>query len=336
MPCASTGPVKALGTASRRTIAASIAAVASGVVCMHTARADDVRVERASGAEACPDAASFGTRIGEGVVTPGVDARARNVTVRFERTAKGFRSSIVTSDGMQRSLVDDTSSCEGLAEATLLAVRLTLDVPPSASQPAPVTAPVTVAAPAPPSPPDEAPRAPAPARRAWLGAEIIAGATLAVGIGSPVAPGFRGGAATTLDTGRWSIGITGVLLPSQTRDVGSGTVDVSVAGGGLEACGRARVGRPFLLSLCSRAEVLRLSGSARGFARAEEHARPMFTGTLLGRGQARVAGPVAAFIELGAVIPVVRERFAIDGVGVVYEPPFVAGSGGLGALVDFE
>jgi hypothetical protein len=50
----------------------------------------------------------------------------------------------------------------------------------------------------------------------------------------------------------------------------------------------------------------------------------------------RVAGPVRAFVELGAVAPVVRERFAIDGVGLVYDPPLIGGSGGIGALVDFE
>ena len=166
--------------------------------------------------------------------------------------------------------------------------------------------------------------------------EVLAGGTVAVGIGSPVAPGFRGGAALALGEGRWTVGITGVFLASQTRDVGAGTVDVGVAGGGLEACGRLRAGRSALLGLCGRAEVLRLSGSASGFARVEEHARPLFAGTLLARGQARVAGPVMAFLELGAVVPVVRERFAIDRVGIVYDPPLIGGTGGFGALVDFE
>lgn len=79
-----------------------------------------------------------------------------------------------------------------------------------------------------------------------------------------------------------------------------------------------------------------LSGTAHGFAKVEAHSRPLFAGTALGRAQARFGGPVAAFAEAGAAVPMIRERFEIDRVGVVYDPPIIAGTIGIGVLVDFE
>jgi hypothetical protein len=309
-------------------VAALVVAISS------VAHASDVRVERREGAESCPDSASFAQRIGD------VPAGARStsvITVRFERTAKGFRSSVLTADGMQRSLSDDATSCDDLAEATLLAVRLALDLSPAGTEAERTVAPVAPAARETPAAREAPALSPAPsAPRTAIGGELLGSAALAAGIGAPIAAGIRGGAALTFGGGRWSAGVTGVVLPSQSRDVGAGQVDIAVAGGGLEACGRVRVSRPLLVALCARAEALRLSGTSHGFSRTEEQARPLFTASVLGRAQARLEGPLAVFLEVGAVVPVVRERFAIDGVGLVYDPPFVGGSAGIGALVNFE
>jgi len=56
----------------------------------------------------------------------------------------------------------------------------------------------------------------------------------------------------------------------------------------------------------------------------------------LGRARAKVAGPIALFAEAGVVLPIVRERFSIDTVGVVYEAPVLGATTGIGAVVDFE
>jgi hypothetical protein len=302
-----------------------------------SARAAEVHVERAEGAGTCPDAAAIEARVQDGAI--GRDARTRAVTVTFERTTRGYRSTIRTPDGLQRSLADDATTCDGLAEATVLAVRLALEVPePVPRGPVTTSANATPPSLAPSTPgrdraPDEAPRT---ASKRAVGVEVLAAGAVAFGIGSPLAPGLRGGASLTFAAGRWSAGLTGLVLPSQTRQVGLGEVDVLVAGGGVEACHRLRVARPVLVALCGRAEALMLSGTARGFATVEEHARPVFLGTLLARGQARLGGPVAAFAEGGVVAPVIRERFEIQGVGLVYDPPPVGATAAFGALVDFE
>jgi hypothetical protein len=290
-----------------------------------TARAE-LRVERGEGADTCPDAASFAERMREG----GAESQSRgsDLTVRFERTASGFRSWIRRADGKRRTLTDDAPSCDGLAEATLLAATLTLELETAAPPPSPAPAPE------PPAIADSAPIVPR-AHRAPR-AEISAGSVVAFGLTSPVAPGVRTGAAFVLGQGRWSLGISGVVLPAQTRTVQEGSVDVSMLGGGLEGCSRLPVGSSFLLAFCGRVEAARLEGTSHGYTRSKEEQRPLFSGTGLGRARVRLAGPIAAFVEAGAVIPFVRERFSIDTVGVVYDPPAVALATGIGILVDFE
>jgi hypothetical protein len=290
-----------------------------------TARAD-VRVERAADAASCPDTASFADRMRDGAGNE-TTAATSQITVRFERTTSGFRSWVSTANGKQRSLGDDAPNCDGLAEATVLAVRLALelDAPPAAA-PAGVRAPEIAEG----QPAVSAARRPAPF------AEISASGVVIFGLASPLASGMRAGAALVIGQGSWSLGVTGLVLPSQTRTVGQGNVDVSVLGGGMEGCGRLPIGSSLLLALCARAEALTVDGNAHGFARAEDHARPVFTGTLLGRARAGIVGPVALFVEGGAVVPFARERFSIDTVGVVYDPPAVAAATGIGILVDFQ
>jgi hypothetical protein len=288
-----------------------------------TARAD-LRVERAEGAESCPDAAAFVERMGDGGA-PSLTGRG-SIEVRFEPTAEGYRARVQMPGGKHRVLADDAPTCDGLAEATALAVKLAfeLDEPPAVAPAA-----------SPPLRDEDSGAAELVGPRA-AGAEISASGVLAVGLASPAAPGLRAGAALLLGRDRWSIGVTGIVLPAQAREVAGGTVRVSVLGGGVEGCRRLPVGDTMLLAVCGRVEAMRLEGSASGFARSEERARPLFAGTLLGRARRTLAGPAALFVEAGGVVPFVRERFALDGVGVVYDPPVVAFTAGIGVLVDFE
>ncbi|MBX3209992.1 MAG: hypothetical protein KF764_33490 [Labilithrix sp.] len=293
----------------------------------------EVKVERSEGADSCPDAASFAEQVRDGGGEPASDTAA-DISVRFERTKQGYRSSVRVADGAYRAIVEDAPTCDGVAEAAALAVKLALDM--EAARPvAPAPTPSVVDAPVAPRR-ESVPTAHVDEARAPLG-ELSATGVVAFGIASPVAPGVRAGAAIALDRrGHWSLGLTGLLLPAQSRTLGEGTVDLSVQGGGLEGCGRSRVGRSVLLALCTRFEAMRLQAEARGFPRSEAHARPLFGGTLLGRARAKVAGPVAVFVEVGALVPLVRQRFSIDTVGLVYDPPVLAATTGIGLAVDFE
>jgi hypothetical protein len=317
----------------------SVVVLATTVGVPRVARAD-LHVERSGGADSCPDAASFASRLRDGSEEQPADSR--DIDVRFERTEKGYHASIIMPNGVHRSLADDASSCDALAEATLLAVRLALDVldvPANEAAPSPSPSPpipaVSTLSPLSPAAPAEVAAPPPDVRRSPF-AEISASGVLMFGIGSPVAPGVRAGGALTVGAGRWSIGLTGLVLPAHSRDIGDGSVDVSVFGGGIEGCRQARIGRTILVALCGRLEAMALEGSSRGFARVENHAVPLFAGTLLGRARMTVAGPVSLFAEAGAEIPFLRQRFSIDTIGVVYDPPIVAAATGIGVLVDFE
>jgi hypothetical protein len=279
------------------------------------ARAEaDVRVERAPGAEECPTPSAFAERLRASSAT-------RDVSVRFTKTHAGFASTVRTAEGATRSIEDPT--CDALANATLVVVRLALDVPaPPASEDPPPPPPPTVV-------PQERPVA--PGRSA--GIEILAGAATTIGIGSPLAPGAR--VTGSLYFGHWGVGVTGLVLATQTRSLERGEVDVGVLGGGIEGCGR--IGEGSLRgALCSRFELLRLAGAARGFARNEEQARPLGTFGLLVRGQARIAPPVGLFAEAGVTVPSSRERFEIEGAGLVYDAPILAAAGAFGAYANFE
>ena len=214
-------------------------------------------------------------------------------------------------------------------------MKLALDL--AATRPrAPVNPPPE---PAPITPPTSAAPAPEPAegRRGRALGELSVSGVVAFGLVSPIASGVRAGAAVVLDEKeRWTLGLSGIVLPAHTIDVGEGAVDMSLQGGGVEGCGRTRAGRSTFLALCGRLEGMRLTGESRGFDRTEQQARASVIGSLLARARTRVAGPVAVFVELGAMVPFVRQRFAIDTVGLVYDSPPVAAAAGIGMAVDFE
>jgi hypothetical protein len=297
----------------------------------------DVRVERDASADACPDPATFAERIREGLGE--ASERTRTITIRFERSPGGYSSTVQTSDGMQRKLTEaNAAGCDGLAEATLLVARLALDSatgppsPPSNTADAAAGANAANANRA--AERDDARRESAvkPRGRA-VHPELLVGALASFGIGGAFSPGARTTAALALRP--WTFGITGFILPPATQPFGVGRVAIAAMAGGLDLCYRARlVG--FLLGVCGRGEIGALTGTARGFANNESATRALLLTSVLARGQRRIGGPLGVFAELGAVVPMVRERFEIQGVGMVYDPPPVAAMGGIGMLVDFE
>jgi hypothetical protein len=277
----------------------------------------DVHVQRSEDAPSCPDAAWVAERLAAESVSSDAE-----ITVLFERIEGGHRAVVRSGDGRARTLTDDSADCAGLAEAAYLSVKLALETDPS-----PPARTVAV--------PNGTREEPSRVARPSLPvAEASLAGVMAVGLGRRATPGMRASASLLLGASRWSLGITGAVFPSQTSEVAGGTLSTSLAGGGIEGCRRASLGS-LGLALCSRFEAMRLVGSAAGFDRSESHARPLFVGSILGRAQHKL-GPIAAFVEVAAVAPVVRERFAIDTIGVVYESPIVAGAGGIGVALDFE
>lgn len=295
-----------------------------------------VSVTRREGAESCPDERAFARRMSSDAgERTGIDTR--DVHVEFERTSTGYRSTVRLASGAQRSLSDDASSCDGIADATALAIKLALDLEAGTGA---ANAPTHVAANAPASSPSVASEAPPIAPDDSVlrvpHAEMTVSGVVVAGLATPIATGVRAGATLLFHRTRWSLGLTGLALPAQSVDVGEGTVDISVFGGGLEGCGRTPVYRTLSAALCARVEALRMHGRARGYPRSDEDARPLFTTAIAARGHGRIAGPFSIFLEVAAIAPIFRERFAIDTVGPVYDPPIVGGSAGIGAAIDFE
>jgi hypothetical protein len=316
----------------RRRFPSSLLATVIALAVPSQSKAASLRVERAAGAEACPDPASFETRAREGATV-----RDRDMTVRFQKTRNGYASAIRTSDGMTRALEDPT--CDALADATLVVVRLALeDDSPSPPAPAPARGAEDGRAPATAVEDADGRDRPArdPSKTPAASLEIAAGPAAASGLGGSFAPGVRVGAGWTFGGRHWALGLTGLALAPQTHPVEQGSVEISVLGGGVEGCRRAATEREsFAVALCARAELFALAGAAQGFARNESHTRPLATAGLVLRGRAAIAGPLGWFAEMGAMVPLAREQFAIDGAGVIYDPPAVALAGATGPSLDF-
>jgi len=314
------------------------------VLAARPASAADIRVERADGAEACPDPNAFQARIRE------IWSRSsRDLSIRFGPTRKGFAATVRTSDGMMRSLEDD--SCDALADATLVVVRLAAEEPASGEREAPVVPPPTSSsAGLEPAPERDEARAADARSRAWLGGELLLGAAAAIGLQGGLGGGARASGALVFGGGRFSLGLTGLWLapvassPGSSSagspagsSAGSGKIEVGILGGGLEACARAAVAaRMVSFAVCPRGEVFRLSGEASGFARNESRGRALIAASLVLRGKVRIAGPAGVFVEAAATFPLTNERFAVDGLGIVYDPPVLAGIGAAGLALEFE
>lgn len=284
--------------------------------------ATEVQAERDANAEECPDPATFSARARHGAA----EQDGRTVRVHFSRSNAQYVATITTSDGLARILVDP--SCDALAEAAAVIVQLALEGP-REPQKAPAPAATTEAKT---DPPKDAVIEPSTASP--LAFEAMAGAAFGLGLGSPSAVGARIGGALVIGD-HWTVGLTGLWLAPEMQSLTNGSVDIGVLGGGLDGCGRLTLGR-FRPGLCARAEAFRLEGSARGFSQNESHSRPLYTASVLARGDVRIAGPLGLFAEAGAVVPLGKERFEIQGVGLVYDQPAVAAAGTLGARMRFE
>lgn len=275
-------------------------------------------VDRTRGAD-CPDAAALVTKTSaSGAKRPFVSGGGSGFRVVFVRDNEKLRATIEAPGGRSRVLEESSSSCEGLADAVVVALVLASDAetdgparPPPRETEAPPTA-STVA-----------PR--------WPLARLSAGGAASIGVVRDVAPAviagvhlgprspFRGGLLLT-------------IVPTQTLGLGRGAVDVRYLAVSPEACFSFHPS----FEGCGRVEIGRLSGEASGFVQSEAHDRIRFAAGPVARGILPLSKEFMLFAEASALFPTQKERFGVDGVGVAYDPlPVGIGVGaGLGLSIE--
>lgn len=295
-----------------------------------------LRVTRAEGASDCPDASSLAARAqasgAKQAYVASRDDAPEQIVVAFDREGEARRARIAASDGRTRTLVERAPDCEGLAEAVVVALVLSADAaeaPPAAPPPAPGPAVMEEE--------EEKERPPAEAApRRGIAVRALAGATASIGVVRAIAPGATIGAHLGARDGRLRFGGALTFVPPSEVPLGDGAIRIGYAAAAIDACWAALRERPVVLEGCARAEVGALWGSARGFPTSEDHTRIRVAGGAVARAIAPIGRTLGVYVEASALAPVRRERFAVDGAGVAYDPPPVSFGAGGGLAVHFE
>lgn len=320
-----------------------------------TAQAEPfLSVTRGAGAEICPDAARLIELVEQLRGRPETGASSVYL-VDFTRDADGFRASIRSGSGA-RELRDRSRSCAGLEQATAVTLALLLDSDarePSAQAP-------EAGAGAEPSPAAEAaapaPEAPAPSREAPADTALARPEPAEPGGGAPVdeAPSLERG-ATRLTLAAGAAGLFGVVRPfapalsaelgigrarfraaigalwlvPQTLEHGPGELRETMLGGAVRACfATAGVGA-LRFDVCSGVHAGRLKVAASGFTR-NDAVEKTWLAVPIELSLASLAGPLGFEVGAAALVPLRRDDFSVDGVGVAYRSPPV------GALVSLR
>ncbi len=288
-------------------------------------------VERLAGAESCPDASALAARVAElepsAELSAGAKSSARHLSVTLSRQPEHWAAEIVLSGprGGRRTLTDSGATCAGLGEAVALTLAMLREAEADESEPPPAEAvseprPGPLVQPPPPPPPERpAPSSPAPE----LGLGVSAGGVAHVGLLARAGVGVEAGIELALGD-RFRTLLGGLWTAPQSIDHGEGRVEVSLLALRLAACldlfgeqGGVE------LAACAAQWVGRLSGSGHDYsAYTLSVARPWLAAGAGARLTGPLAGPIGWYGSVSGAVPLLRERFAVEGVsGVAFEPP---------------
>jgi hypothetical protein len=267
-----------------------------------------LEVERAPGAEDCPDAASLKERtlsLGNSRVER---VTAMRVQVEFSRVQQGYQATIQTSGRSRgsRRVLDDGPGCGPLATATSLVLAFLLDL----RAPGEPVAKKRRAAPQTPA------SSPAVFRYLALGARSSAAYGL---LGRAMSLSFGGEARARMAYLELELG--GFAALYRTVDYPPGSVRARIAGGSAGFCVYPnRDGASLELGACAAVLLGKFQASGSGFFE-DRDAEAFWTAGRLG---ATLAVPLARHwavrVSADLLVPFRRYTLAVERVGLVYEP----------------
>jgi hypothetical protein len=283
----------------------------------HASPNSAVAVTRDPGTEDCPDGAALADRVrsmrGEARGDP-----AASYDVRFTLDERGLSASIRASGSTSaRVLRDRGPSCSALAQATAVTLALLLD---SDAAETPEPAPALVVASVPPA--DELPETPILEEPSRARATFSLGGGVLAGVIAPVVPAFTADAGIELLRFRTSVGALAVF--PQTTELAPGVVRQSLVTGFARSCLAPYRDRRLRFDVCSGVYAGVLKGEGSGYTRNESASTPWLA--LPFELALHSVSPGFGW-ELGAaaLVPIRRHDFEVDGVGVAYASPAIAG-----------
>lgn len=267
-------------------------------------------VTREEGAESCPDAETLTAHV-ERVRGDQATGASSAYRVRFSYRGGVFRAAIQVGEATgTRVLSDRGATCASLEQATAVTLALLLDSDLREPEPAPVE---------PPPPPRvvevEPPPAPKPSTKA-VSLTLSLGAGGLVGVVQPVVPTALAELGIGVDRFRTNIGV--LWMPSQTLDFGPGVLDETLLAGTARTCLSAWRGTAMRFDLCSGIYAGLLRVEARGYTE-NNVVEKTWLAVPLGFAIATSSSPVGVELGASALLPLRRNDFAIDYLGVAYE-----------------
>jgi len=283
--------------------------------------ADPIAVERGSGAEECPDAASLIARVaairGRSAFPSGA-----SYDVSFTHTADTY-TALIRGGGnaeSQRVLDGRGPSCAALAQATAVTLALLfdaeMDAPPEAAKPEPP----------PPPPPKldlgEPLSSEAPRRAARVDATLALGVSGLIAVLQPFSPALSGDLGLRVSGFRMDLGV--LWSPPQSLALAPGVVRESLVSGTARACLALVRAQREQLDLCSGLDAGVVSARASGFTRNEQETRPWLA-VPLELSFVQHSESVGWEVSAAALGALEHQDFTIDHLGPAYESPRLSG-----------
>jgi hypothetical protein len=289
---------------------------------------------RSEGAEACPDEIALRLRVVARLsYDPFSPGASRVVVARIDAVPKALLGTVelVDAQGMssgKRELSSTPESCEELARSMALSISLAID--PDREQSPPAASPAEPEPePAPPAPP-RGREEPARAVSATPG-HFFAGLAFVGAVGALPAPALGGLGSFGFRTRYFSVALEGRASWSLERELTPrGSIDGSLIGGGLSACGRLDYVGACFVALAG-VQALESSGVAAAQARS---ATFVGLGPRLSFRGARSAHGVAFTASLEGLLSLTRNRAYFSGVEI-WRSPALSGAALLGIDLPF-
>jgi hypothetical protein len=272
-------------------------------------------VERAQGAEQCPDTESLNARIDQ-IRGRSSHEPAGSYRVDFLHREDVFSAVITTGPGGSkvRVLEHTGPTCTSLASATAVTLALLFDADATVKNgPEPIPAPSPIAVIDVP-PVIERP----PAERT---ATLSLGPVGLAGVLRPVSPALAG--EVGVGGARWRTGIGVLWAIPQTLSLGPGTIDEKFVTGVARGCGAPVRSGALRLDICSGALLGLVTAEATSYTRNDRRARNWIAFPLE-VAASWWAPPIGWELGVSGLVPVRRQDFSIDGLGVAYRSPPIA------------
>ena len=311
-------PSRALASAASAAVVFSFANAAraqspSEPVPESDARAPFLIVTRDEGAESCPDTDSLRARV-ERLRGHQPTGEPSTYRVRFSYHNGTYRATIqVGASSGARELRDRGATCASLEQATAVTLALLLDsdvheLPPE-KEPSAEPLPPLLAAPAKQNPPD-------PDRsRSATSLSLALGGAAVFGLVQPAVPAALGEVGIGVNRFRTSIGV--LWMPEQTLDFGPGEIRQTLVSGVARTCLTALRNQDVRFDLCSGIYAGLLNVRAERYTR-NSSADKAWLAVPLELSLATTSSPVGVEFGASALLPLRRNDFSIDKLGVAY------------------